>query len=93
MNRIPPDLLRQLRNDVVITRVIEHLGIPSNLRGQRLTFRCPDCSTFHAKTNPYRNLARCFLCQRNFNSIDLVMAERGYSFLEAVEYLEDLLLR
>jgi DNA primase len=92
MPLIPPDFLRQLRNDVDLTKVIQHLGIPTKRRGQRLMFRCPDCGNCHAAKSSYRNLARCFHCKRNFNAIDLVMAERGYSFLEAVDYLEGLLL-
>jgi DNA primase len=91
MKRIPPDFLRQIRNDVDLAHLIEDLGIPSKRRGQQLVFRCPDCGTSCAATSPYQNLARCFGCQRTFNPIDLVMAERGFSFLEAVDYLEGLL--
>ncbi len=88
MNRIPPDVLRQLRNDVDLAHLIADLGIPSKRRGQQLVFRCPDCCTSYAATSPYQNLAHCFRCQRSFNPIDLVMAERGLTFLEAVNYLE-----
>ncbi len=91
MNRIPPDVLRQLRNAVDISHLIEELGIAAKRRGQRLTFRCPDCGTSHAVTSPRGNLAHCFNCDRSFNTIDLVMAERSCTFLEAVEYLEGLL--
>jgi DNA primase len=89
--RIPPELLYRLRNDVDIASVLERLGIPTGRRGGRLTFRCPDCAHSSAALIPYQNLGRCFHCQRNFNPIDLVMAERGFSFLEAVDYLERLL--
>jgi predicted RNA-binding Zn-ribbon protein involved in translation (DUF1610 family) len=91
MNRVSPDLLRQLRNEVDLSMVIEQLGIPSKQRGQQLVFRCPDCGSSHAVTSTCRNLAHCFQCRRSFNPIDLVMAERGYTFLEAVDYLEGLL--
>jgi ribosomal protein S27E len=84
MNRISPELLRQLRNEVDLGMVIEHLGIPAEQRGQQLKFRCPDCGSSDAVTSTHRNLAMCFQCQRNFNPIDLVMAERGYTFLEAI---------
>jgi transposase-like protein len=93
MNRIPSDVLRQLREDVDLAQVIERLGIPSKRRGQQLAFRCPGCGSFWAVTSPFQNLARCFHCRRNFNPIDLVMAERDDTFLEAVRYLEGLLLR
>lgn len=93
MKQLPADLLRRLRNDLELPTVVEHLGIPTKRRGNRLAFRCPDCSTFQAAVNPYVNLGRCFNCQRNFNPIDLVMVERAYSFLEAVDFLQRLLPR
>jgi DNA primase len=93
MKRISPDFLRQLRNQVEITRVIDELRIPSNQRRGQVTFRCPECECLHASTIPYQNLARCFQCERTFNPIDLVMAERGVTFLEAVDTLALLLRR
>ena len=87
MNRIPPDLLHRLRNDAHILSVLELLGIPTERRGRRLKFRCPDCGHTDAAIIPDQNLGRCFHCERNFNPIDLVMAERGDTFLEAVDYL------
>jgi len=51
---------------------------------------CPVCSGFHTAISAQHNLARCFDCQRGFNPIDLVVVERGASFLEAVDFLEDL---
>ena len=85
---IPADELRTLRNDVPVLAVICTLRIPTRLRGTRLTFRCPKCRRFHTATKPATNLARCFRCGLNFNPIDLVIAERGCKFLEAVEVLQ-----
>ena len=51
MKRIPPDFLRQIRNDVDLAHLIEDLGIPSKRRGQQLVFRCPDCGTSCAATS------------------------------------------
>lgn len=82
---IPPERLYALRNHVSVLEVIRHLDIPTKRRGARVTFRCPICATFHTATHQLTNLARCFACERNFNTIDLVMAERAFSFLEAVE--------
>lgn len=87
MSLIPADRLRALRNDVPVHAVITDLQIPTKRRGTRRTFRCPECRGFHTATHPRTNLARCFSCQRNFNPIEIVMAERGTSFLEAVDYL------
>lgn len=88
---IPADRLRALRNNVPVLTVIFHLGIPTKMRQARVTFRCPVCGQFRTATSNVTNLARCFLCRRNFNAIDLVMAERGATFLEAVDYVESLL--
>jgi transposase-like protein len=88
---IPPDRLRALRNNVSVLAVIQHLGIPTKARGARPAFRCPVCGGFHTATNPLTNLARCFACQRNFNTLELVMAERACTFLEAVDLVGRLL--
>jgi DNA primase len=37
------------------------------------------------------NLARCFGCERNFNTIGLVMIVNGSGFVESVRYLKRLL--
>ena len=91
MKQISAQHLYSLRNDVDIADVIRALEIPVDRRGSRVTFRCPDCARFHTAMNPDRNLAYCFPCGRSFNTIDLAMAERGSTFLEAVELLECLL--
>ena len=90
MSRIPAEHLRALRNDVPVLAVISELRIPLKMRGRRRSFRCPECGRFHTATNPRTNLAHCFPCGRNFNPIDLVKAEHGCSFLEAVSYLQAL---
>ena len=89
---IPADHLRDLRNGVPVLTVIFHLGIPTKLRKARVTFRCPVCGQFATVASKTMNLARCFTCRRNFNPIDLVMAERAATFLDAVGYLQGLLL-
>ena len=91
MKQIPAEHLYLLRTEVDVTYVIRKLKIPVACRGNRLTFRCPDCARFHTAMNLERNLAYCFPCRRCFNTIDLVMAERSCTFLEAVELLECLL--
>ncbi len=83
--------LRALRNNVSVLAVISDLRILTKMRGKRLTFRCAECAGYHTALNPRTNLAHCFRCERNFNPVELVMAERGSRFLEAVNYLEGLL--
>ena len=88
MRLIPAYHLRALRNRVAVVELITHLAIPTRTTGARFSFRCPQCGGFPTATDPATNLARCFHCQRNFNPIELVMAERHLNFLDAVRYLE-----
>jgi len=85
--RIPPELLRKLRNEVEIRELIKDLGLPWKTTEGVFRFLCPVCSDYHTATNPATNLARCFICERNFNPIDLTMIVKNASFLEAVRFL------
>ena len=65
-----------LRNHIPIDTLIEkHLKVPSKFSEGFFRFLCPDCHEFQTATNPKTNLARCFRCERNFNTIDMVMQE------------------
>lgn len=89
MARIPAEQLRRLRNDVLISPLIERrLSLPTEYRSNLLRFRCPLCRHYNTAVNPDTNLARCFSCEKNFNPIDLVMAVNRCSFLEAVAFLQ-----
>ena len=88
--RFSAALLRALRNDVPIYRLLEHLDLPVKLSEGYARFLCPRCHEFHTATNPKTNLARCFRCRENFNPIDLVMLCKRYNFLDAVTYLRRL---
>ena len=90
MTRLSAERLRSLRNDIPIAHVIQvRLDLPSKHRDGFLRFLCPLCNEFNTAVNPKTNLGRCFRCLRNFNPIDIVMAARGCSFLDAVRYLEN----
>ena len=90
--RFSRDLLRALRNDIPIDDLIRRRSdLPSKEREGILRFLCPLCSEFHTATNPRTNLARCFRCKENFNTIELVMALQECRFVEAVKILEPLL--
>ncbi len=45
-----------------------------------------------AAVNPRNNLAHCFGCNKNLNTIDLLMTV-GYNFVSAVAILEGWLVR
>ncbi len=81
------ETLRRLRNEVLITKTIQVLDIPAKSRDGYLRFLCPLCNEFMTACHLKTNLGRCFRCQRNFNSIDLVMVVKGLCFQEAVQFL------
>ncbi len=91
MKRISSAHLRKLRNDLPIEEVIVALKTPVKEVEGYFRFLCPICSEFHTATNPRTNLARCFRCKRNFNSIDFVILVERVQFLDAVTLLEEIL--
>ncbi len=81
-------LLRKLRNDIPIDRVIaDILKQPSKISEGYFRFLCPVCAEFTTAINQKTNLARCFSCKKNFNPIDMVMSVKMYSFTQATDYL------
>jgi len=86
--RFPPEMLRKLRNEIPINLLInEFLKLPIKQSEGYFRFLCPICSEFVTATNPKTNLARCFRCEKNFNSIDMVMTVKQVNFRSAVDYL------
>jgi hypothetical protein len=84
--------LFQLRNRIPVDGLIkEQLLLPSKEIEGVFRFLCPLCNEFQTATNPKTNLARCFLCEKNFNPIDMVMIVKGIGFVEAVNYLKPFL--
>ena len=82
--------LYTLRNDIAIDGLIEKaLSIPSRIAEGYFCFLCPLCKQFNTAVNPETNLARCFRCEKNFNTIDLVMVVRKLDFVESVRFLQD----
>jgi len=80
-----------LRNEIPIDILIENLEMPFRIEEGRFRFRCPLCGEFNTAVNPETNLARCFRCGKNFNTIDLVMLIRKVDFVTAIGYLKALL--
>ena len=81
--------LKMLRNEIPINAVIQDLlNLKVRNTDQIFRFQCPQCFNFHTATNPETNLARCFRCQEQFNTIELVMACKQLSFVESVKFLK-----
>jgi hypothetical protein len=82
--------LHILRNDIPIDALIEKaLCIPSRIADGNFRFLCPLCKEPNTAVNPETNLARCFRCKENFNTIDLVMTIRKLDFVQSVRFLQD----
>ncbi|MEA1883280.1 MAG: hypothetical protein U9N62_02005 [Thermotogota bacterium] len=78
-----------IRNHISIKMVIEDiLCIPSKISHGAFRFQCPLCDKFNTAINHRTNLARCFLCKKNFNPIDIVMAVKKMTFVETVNLLK-----
>lgn len=84
--------LRTLRNEVPIAILISDLlELPNKVSDGYFRFLCPICSEFNTATNQKTNLARCFRCKKNFNPIDMVMEVKKVAFIDAVQYLSEIL--
>ena len=68
--------------------LIKKLGIPSKMIKGHFRFCCPLCNEFNASVNPKTNLARCFDCRKNYNTIDLVMLVKGSNFIQSIKFLQ-----
>ena len=80
--------LYSLRNHIPVDKVIEKLKIPFKISEGYFKFCCPICKEFNTAVNPKTNLARCFLCKKNYNTIDMVMKVRRLSFVDSVKFLQ-----
>ena len=83
--------LYALRNEISVQRLIEKtLRIPCRVTKGCFRFLCPLCNGFDTAVNPRVNLARCFRCEKNFNTIDLVMLVRQAGFVQSVKFLQSI---
>ena len=83
--------LYAMRNQINIEMLIEKtLAIPCAVTKGCFRFRCPLCNGFDTAVNPKTNLARCFRCEKNFNTIDLVMLIRQTNFVQSVKFLQSI---
>jgi len=86
------EYLYRIRNDISIPYLLEHvLRYPCRQSQGCFRFICPKCLEFNTSVNLKNNLARCFTCQRNFNTIDLVMLIKDMSFTKSILFLHSFL--
>jgi len=92
MKRFTKHELFKLRNSIDINMLINKiLKIPSKISQGHLRFLCPICSQFNTATKRQTNLARCFGCERNFNTIEMVMETKNLDFIKSAQFLQGLL--
>jgi DNA primase len=77
-----------LRNHIPVDSLIKELEIPSKMIEGHFRFCCPLCNEFNTGVNPKTNLAGCFDCRKNYNTIDLVMLVKGSNFIQSVKFLQ-----
>lgn len=78
-----------LRNELPIDILMEkQLKMSCRIADGRFRFLCPLCGEFNTAVNRQTNLARCFGCGKNFNTIDLVMLIRKVDFVTGIGYLK-----
>ena len=88
--RFSAEELYQIRTYLPIRAVIDELlGIPCKEIEGISRFVCPACFEMQTGINFRTNLSRCFRCESNFNTIDLVMKARQSSFVAAVKLLQE----
>jgi len=89
MKRFSADQLRTLRNEIPIHILIENeLKIPCKYSEGMFRFLCPLCGEFMASVKKETNLARCFVCNKNINTIEIVMYDKKWKFVDSVKYLQ-----
>ena len=83
--------LFQVRNEIDIDWLIsDKLNLDRQFNGM-WRFRCPLCQQLNTATQKKTNLARCFSCQQNLNTIDLVIYTKKINFVPSVRFLLALL--
>lgn len=88
MARFSDEELYELRNKVSLLSLLKLVGVETKLDGEILIFSCPSCGGYRTGINPQANMCRCFYCAKNFNPIELVMAQRKSTFVESVKFLK-----
>ena len=87
MSSFSKQQLYQLRNQIPINWLIHNILSMNTIYNGVWRFQCPLCLEFNTATHEGTNLGRCFSCEKNFNTIDLVIYVKKISFRQSVELL------
>lgn len=92
MNKLKSDYLRKIRNNIPINIVIaDFLKLEWKSTKSYFKFICPLCKSYNTTVYCKTNLARCFECNKNYNTIDITMIVKRCNFLDAVHFLDNYL--
>jgi hypothetical protein len=90
--RFSAEELFELRNKIPIDLLIKDvLSIPAKTSEGFFRFLCPICNEFQTSVKPVTNLARCFRCEMNFNTIEITMEVKKIGFLDSATFLKGIL--
>jgi len=81
-----------VRNKIPVCGLIENeLGVRCETESGIFRFECPLCGSFHTSVLENKNLARCFGCETNSDTIDIAMEVGKTGFRQSADFLTDLL--
>jgi hypothetical protein len=90
--RFSAEELFELRNKIPIDILIRDvLSIPAKTSEGFFRFLCPICNEFQTSIKPATNLARCFRCETNFNTIEITMQVKKIGFVDSATFLKGIL--
>ena len=91
MKRFSKKELFEIRNYIPIQNLIKDLNLPSINENNIFRFLCPICNGYNTSIKYDTNLARCFNCCVNFNTIEIAMKVRTPDFVDNVKFLKQYL--
>jgi len=88
MKRFSKKELFEIRNFIPIQDLMKDLQIPSIIENDIFRFLCPICNGYNTSIKYDTNLARCFNCNENFNTIEIAMKIRKTGFVDNIKFLK-----
>lgn len=83
----PKSKIQGITDDDIETARAYPIETLVDLKGNRCIAFCHDSDTHSMKYNNSSNTLTCFVCNKTFNPIDVLMERDGFAFIEAVEEL------
>jgi len=91
MKKFSKKELYEIRNFIPIQNLMKDLQVPSIQENDVFRFLCPICMGYNTAIKYDTNLARCFNCHENFNTIEIAMKTRTTGFVDNIKFLKQYL--